>query len=63
MQFADGVTDAEASDDGVATVDAAVARARLFVLLGALMADFEGSDGSLLDDPSGWPEGVEEAPP
>jgi len=33
------------------------------VLLDALMAVFEGSDGSLLDDPSGWPEGVEEAPP
>lgn len=63
MQFVDGVTNAEASDDGVPTVDAAVARARLLVLLDALMADLDGGDGSLLDDPSRWPEGVQEARP
>ncbi len=63
MQFTDGVTEAEAADDGVATVDDATARARLLVLLDALFADFSGADGTLLDDPIRWPGGVTEASP
>lgn len=63
MQFTDGVSADEAANDGVATVDVDEARARVLVLLDALMSDFAGADGSLLDDPSRWPDGVTEAVP
>jgi len=62
MQFADEVSTSEAADDGTPMVETAVARARLQVLLDALLESFAGREGSLLDAPSAWPLGLTPGP-
>lgn len=62
MQFCDAVTPAEAANDGVPTIDAATARHRATFLLDAWLEDFVSGESPTLDDPSSWPDGVDEGP-
>jgi hypothetical protein len=63
MQIADRVSASEASAAGTATIDEAVARARLRWRVDALLWPRVGGAADALDDDTDWPDGVTRGAP